>query len=112
MKKHIRFIPRMDLKNDRLIKSVQLEGLRVIGNQEFFAEKYYKDGADELIYQDVVASLYGTNTLENVIKLLHKTQYVYTKWIILLYLSYKNISKYYFAGYSNGQVKNKMNNHL
>ena len=63
-----RIIPRLEIKGDNLVKGIHLEGLRVIGKPEFFAEKYYKDGADELIYQDVVASLYGTNTLENVIK--------------------------------------------
>ena len=32
-----------------------------------FAEKYYKEGADEIIYQDVVASLYGKNTLTEIV---------------------------------------------
>ena len=55
--KRIRIIPRLDIKGQNLIKGVQLEGLRVVGDPEEFAQKYYEDGADELIYSDVVASL-------------------------------------------------------
>ena len=58
MKKKIRIIPRLDIKGENLIKGVQLEGLRVIGAPNEFAQKYYKDGADEFIFIDCVASLY------------------------------------------------------
>ncbi len=61
--KRIRIIPRLDIKGQNLIKGVQLEGLRVVGDPEKFAQKYYEEGADELIYSDVVASLYGRNNL-------------------------------------------------
>jgi imidazole glycerol phosphate synthase subunit HisF len=40
-----------------LIKSIQFDGYRVIGTAEEFAELYYRTGADELIYQDVVESI-------------------------------------------------------
>ena len=56
-----RIIPRLDIKGSNLIKGVQLEGLRVIGDPAEFAKRYYEGGADELIYTDVVASLYGRN---------------------------------------------------
>ena len=46
---------------------MHLEGLRVLGKPERFARHYYKHGADELIYQDVVASLYGRNSLHEII---------------------------------------------
>ena len=61
--KRIRIIPRLDIKGENLIKGVQLEGLRIVGDPEKFAQKYYEEGADELIYSDVVASLYGRNSL-------------------------------------------------
>ena len=64
----VRIIPRLDIKSDSLVKGVNLEGLRVLGRPEIFAKKYYEEGADEIIYQDVVASLYGKNTLLNVIE--------------------------------------------
>ncbi len=44
-----------------------MEGLRVLGKPEQFARHYYESGADELIYVDVVASLYGRNSLLDLI---------------------------------------------
>lgn len=66
--KNIRIIPRLDIKGPNLVKGIHLEGLRVLGLPEQFAEYYYKTGADELIYMDVVASLYGRNSLIDIIK--------------------------------------------
>jgi len=60
---NIRLIPRLDIKGESLIKGVQLEGLRKLGSPNEFALKYYQQGADELIYMDCVASLYGRNHL-------------------------------------------------
>ena len=64
----IRLIPRLDIKNENLIKGIQLEGLRVIGDPNEFAKKYYSLGADEILYMDAVASLYGRNNLSDIIK--------------------------------------------
>jgi len=52
---NIRLISRLDIKGKNLIKGIQLEGFRVIGCPSDFAEKYYNQGADELIYMDAVA---------------------------------------------------------
>jgi len=57
----------MDIKGPNLVKGIHLEGLRVLGNPEEFAEFYYQQGADELFYQDVVASLYERNSLHEII---------------------------------------------
>lgn len=59
----VRVIARMDIKGPNLVKGIHLEGLRVLGRPEVFARHYYLEGADELFYQDVVASLYGRNSL-------------------------------------------------
>ena len=64
----IRLIPRLDVKGPNLIKSIQLEGLRVIGSPNEHALKYYQQGADELIYMDCVASLYGRNSLGDIVQ--------------------------------------------
>ena len=64
----IRIIPRLDIKGPNLVKGVHLEGLRVLGKPEHFARHYYKLGADELLYMDVVASLYGRNSLLEIIE--------------------------------------------
>ena len=65
--KSYRIIPRIDIKGPNLVKGIHLEGLRVLGRPEDFASYYYNNGADELIYQDVVASLYGRNSLSEMI---------------------------------------------
>jgi len=65
---NLRIIPRLDIKGPNLIKGVQLEGLRVMGDPQEFAIRYYEAGADELVYMDIVASLYGRNNLSDIIR--------------------------------------------
>jgi len=65
---NVRIIPRLDIKGPNLVKGIHLEGLRVLGKPEDFAHFYYENGADELIYQDAVASLYGRNSLVEIIE--------------------------------------------
>lgn len=65
---NLRIIPKLDIKNENLVKGVNLEGLRSLGNPKKFAEIYYHEGADELIYHDVVASLYERNSAPELIK--------------------------------------------
>ena len=64
----IRLIARLDVKGPNLIKGVNLEGLRVIGDPREYALKYYEQGADEFIYMDCVASLYGRNNLAEIVR--------------------------------------------
>jgi imidazole glycerol-phosphate synthase subunit HisF len=65
---NIRIIPRLDIKGPNLVKGIHLEGLRVLGKPEYFAHYYYENGADELSYMDVVASLYGRNSLLDIVE--------------------------------------------
>ncbi|RXZ33738.1 imidazole glycerol phosphate synthase subunit HisF [Oxalobacteraceae bacterium CAVE-383] len=65
---NVRLIPRLDIKGPNLIKGIRLEGLRVMGDPQEFALRYYEAGADELIYMDIVASLYGRNNLSDIIR--------------------------------------------
>ena len=64
----IRIIPRLDVKGPNLVKGIHLEGLRTLGPIETFARHYYHNGADELLYIDSVASLYGRNSLNDIIQ--------------------------------------------
>lgn len=64
----VRVIPRLDIKGPNLIKGIQLEGLRVVGDPHQFALDYYAQGADELLFMDIVASLYQRNNLTNIIR--------------------------------------------
>lgn len=66
--RNVRLIARLDIKGPKLIKGVNLEGLRVIGDPRHHAQDYYEQGIDELLYMDVVASLYGRNSLTDVIR--------------------------------------------
>ncbi|WP_428504358.1 imidazole glycerol phosphate synthase subunit HisF [Roseateles sp.] len=65
---NLRIIPRLDIKGPNLIKGIRLEGLRVMGDPQEHAIRYYEAGADELIYMDIVASLYGRNNLSDIIQ--------------------------------------------
>lgn len=65
--KTVRIIPRLDIKGPNLVKGIHLEGLRVLGNPADFARFYYEQGADELLFMDVVASLYERNSLHDII---------------------------------------------
>ena len=63
----MRIIARLDIKNSNLIKGINFEGLRIVGNPNKHAVEYYKKGVDEIIFMDVVASLYGRNNLTDII---------------------------------------------
>ncbi len=63
MKKPIRIIPLLEIKNGLLIKGINFEGYRVLGKAKDFAKLYFSQGADEICYQDSVATLFGTNNL-------------------------------------------------
>lgn len=65
---NVRLIARLDIKGPNLIKGIHLEGLRVIGSPADHALLYYKQGADELLYMDCVASLYGRNHLGDIVR--------------------------------------------
>ena len=67
MMRNVRLIARLDIKGENLIKSINLEGLKVVGLPQECALEYYLDGADELLYMDCVASLYGRNHLSEIV---------------------------------------------
>lgn len=57
----MRLIARLDIKGPNVVKTVRTEGLRVVGDPTVLAKKYYDEGIDELVYMDIVASLYQRN---------------------------------------------------
>jgi len=59
--KNVRIIPRLDIKGPNVVKPVHTEALRVVGNPKELIQRYYREGADEIIYMDIVASLYQRN---------------------------------------------------
>lgn len=65
---NIRLIARLDVKGPNLVKGIQLEGLRKLGDPNEFAIAYYKQGIDEILYIDIVASLYERNSLVDIVR--------------------------------------------
>jgi len=63
----VRVIARLDVKGQNLVKGIHLEGLRALGLPGEFARHYYEQGIDELVYMDAVASLYGRNSLLDIV---------------------------------------------
>ena len=74
--KPVRIIPRLDIKGPNLVKGIHLEGLRVLGKPSEFASYYYEEGADELLFMDVVASLYERNSLHEIISETAKKNFI------------------------------------
>lgn len=60
----MRIIAKLDVKPPAVVKPVHFEGLRKIGDPAGLAEKYYIQGADEIMYIDIVASLYQRKILD------------------------------------------------
>ena len=65
--RNIRLIARLDVKAPNLVKGVQFEGLRKLGDPNEFAERYYLEGIDEIYYEDIVASLYERNNILEIV---------------------------------------------
>ena len=61
-----RLIARLDIKSGRLVKTIRLEGLRVVGDPAEYAKRY-GEFMDELYFIDIVASLYGRNSLADLV---------------------------------------------
>ncbi|MFH6597921.1 imidazole glycerol phosphate synthase subunit HisF [Ectopseudomonas khazarica] len=59
----MRVIAKLDVKPPQVVKPVHFEGLRKIGLPEELARAYYEQGADEVFYVDIVASLYRREIL-------------------------------------------------
>jgi cyclase len=64
-----RLIARLDVKGNRLVKGIHLEGWRFLPKHpNDYCYEYYKQGVDEIIYVDAVASLYGRDSIKEIIR--------------------------------------------
>lgn len=64
----VRVVARLDIKGPNVVKGIHLEGLRVVGKPNELAKQYYEAGADEILFIDIVASLYGRNSILQIIE--------------------------------------------
>lgn len=62
-----RIIPCLDIKDGRTVKGVQFEGLIDAGDPVVLAQKYVADGADELVFLDITATLEKRKTLRDLV---------------------------------------------
>lgn len=64
----VRIIVKLEVKPPNVVKPIVFEGLKVIDTPERLAKKYYNQGADELMYIDIVSSLYRRDPIIETIK--------------------------------------------
>lgn len=57
-----RIIPCLDVKNGQVVKGINFEGLREVGDAVEMGVRYARDGADELVYLDISATREGRGT--------------------------------------------------
>ncbi len=62
-----RLIAKLDVKSGFVIKGIEFEGVRKVGDPIKLAKKYFQDNIDEIIYLDCVASLYNRNHIINLL---------------------------------------------
>lgn len=73
---NFRLIGRLDIKSNKVVRTYQKEGFKFLEDPLFYAEKLYKAGIDELIFDDIVASLYERNSLSSEITELSKKIFI------------------------------------
>lgn len=67
-----RIIPCLDIKNGQTVKGINFEGLTKVGDPIELAKKYACDGADELVFLDITATLEGRNAFYDLIRRIAK----------------------------------------
>ena len=63
-----RIIAKLDIKGEFVIKGINFEGMRKVGEAQKFAKKYFLEKIDEIIINDVNASLFSRSTALNFLK--------------------------------------------
>ena len=63
-----RIIPCLDIKNGRTVKGVNFVGLRDAGDPVELADRYSKEGADELVFLDITATKERRKTLVEMVE--------------------------------------------
>ena len=63
-----RIIPCLDIKDGRTVKGINFLGLRDAGDPVELAKKYAQEGADELVFLDITATVEKRKTLINMVE--------------------------------------------
>jgi len=67
MTHRIRIISKLEVKGENVVKGMRMEGLRKVGDPAIMAHDYCVQGADEILFIDIVASLYDRNNLNELV---------------------------------------------
>ena len=71
-----RIIPCLDVKNGRVVKGVNFEGLSDVSSPVELAKKYWECGADELVFYDITASFEGRKLFTDVLREVASTIFI------------------------------------
>lgn len=71
-----RIIPCLDVSDGQVVKGVHFKDLRGVGDPVVLAKKYYLDGADELVFLDISATVEKRKTMVDVVKRVAKEIYI------------------------------------
>jgi len=63
-----RIIPCLDIKNGRTVKGINFIGIRDAGDPIELAKKYKEQGADELVFLDITATIEQRETMVKLVK--------------------------------------------
>ena len=63
-----RIIPCLDVRNGKVVKGVNFEGIRDVGDPVECAEEYNRQGADEIVFYDITASYEGRGVFLDVVR--------------------------------------------
>ena len=107
----IRIIPKLEIKNENLVKGINFEGLRVLGNPIYFINEYVENLADEIFIQDLTASLYDIRLTDDFIQKISKNFYrknrklyivimdipKFSRLVEFMLLPFFNVNRFFFA---------------
>ena len=71
-----RIIPCLDVKDGEVVKGINFVNLTSEGNPVELAEKYSKEGADELVFLDITATLESRNNVVDLVKEVAKKVFI------------------------------------
>ena len=71
-----RIIPCLDVKNGRVVKGVNFEGLSDVSSPVELAKYYSENGADELVFYDITASAEGRELFTDILTEVAKTIFI------------------------------------
>ena len=63
-----RIIPCLDVRNGKVVKGVNFEGIKEVGDPVAYAEEYNRQGADERVFYDITASAEGRGVMLDVVR--------------------------------------------